>query len=592
MLSLFATPWALLALLAVPALVAIYWLRNRFRQVPVSSLMLWMQQRESREGGLRVRRLQTPLLFFLELLAILLLVLGAAGPLASKADDTRPLVVVLDDSFSMRAGGVDSPRTQARAAIAEELGRGHDLMVRFILAGDRPQVLGTPVLTTGEALALLDGWQCRAPAANLEEAIGLAAEVAGPRGRILVVSDHQPTDVPGQGRVQWRAYGTARPNVAFVTAARTLRDGKERCLLEIANVSNAPRTTALVVEAGSRPAVLHRATLQLAPMEVRRVGLQLPAGTPALTARIEPDALEIDNRVTLLPDVRRPVRVAVRLKDEALQALVEKALRATQRAILTRVAPELVFTSGDEEQPGGESWQVQILVDKEAEAYVGPFVVERTHPLTQGLHLEGVVWGAGKTRLAAGVPVLLAGNIPLLTDTEGAGGRHTLRLRFRPDLSTLQDSPAWPILFWNLLQWRAAEHVVLQRVNLRLGESAVLTMPASVEVVRVTSPDGEVRQVPVHDHRAVIRADDVGRYEIQVEDRQYAFAVNALNREESDLTHCASGRWGEWVELSAGVAVVQSVSWILLLLAALVLTAHLTLVGAKPTFAASGGGKP
>src|SRR5207237_8418944 len=79
MLPVFVTPWALAGLLALPALAAIYYLRTRFRRQPVSSLMLWLHQREAREGGLRVQRLQTPLVFFLELAALPLLPLAAAG---------------------------------------------------------------------------------------------------------------------------------------------------------------------------------------------------------------------------------------------------------------------------------------------------------------------------------------------------------------------------------------------------------------------------------------------------------------------------------------------------------------------------------
>ncbi|HMF15697.1 MAG TPA: BatA domain-containing protein, partial [Gemmataceae bacterium] len=118
------TPWALWGLLAVPALVAIYWLRKRFRQMPVSSLMLWRDQKEAKQGGFRIRRLQTPLLFFLELLALVLLVGAAAGPSVSMPSAHRPLVVILDDSYSMQAGGDDSPRKLAEKALLEELDRG------------------------------------------------------------------------------------------------------------------------------------------------------------------------------------------------------------------------------------------------------------------------------------------------------------------------------------------------------------------------------------------------------------------------------------------------------------------------------------
>src|SRR5689334_13899801 len=109
MLPLFATPWAFAALLALPTLTALYWLRNSYRQVRVSSLMLWLDA-EARASGLRVRRLKTPLLFFLELAALALLAVAATGPRLEVGSGNWPLVVVLDDSYSMRAGGDASPR--------------------------------------------------------------------------------------------------------------------------------------------------------------------------------------------------------------------------------------------------------------------------------------------------------------------------------------------------------------------------------------------------------------------------------------------------------------------------------------------------
>ena len=65
-MPVFTFPLAFIALLAVPALVAIYWLRNQSRERHVSSLLLWLDERQMWEGGRRIQRLQTPLLFFLE----------------------------------------------------------------------------------------------------------------------------------------------------------------------------------------------------------------------------------------------------------------------------------------------------------------------------------------------------------------------------------------------------------------------------------------------------------------------------------------------------------------------------------------------
>jgi hypothetical protein len=581
MLPLFTYPLAFWGLLAVPALVAIYWLRNRYRRYPVSSLMLWEDPRRPREGGTRIHRLQTPLLFLLELLAILLLVLAAADPQVQTRHGTRPLVVVLDDSFSMLAGGADSARARGVQAIKDELRRSTPYSVRFLLAGDRPQALGEPVKTAGEAVTLLEGWRCRAASSALAEAMSLAAELGGDRGLILVITDHGPPEgaVPEKGRVQWWAFGSPRPNLAFVTAARTARDGAERCLLEVANLSDEPQTTTLVVEAGDPAAEVQRSTLRLAARQTHRVVLQLKEDTPALRARLGDDALAIDNQVTLLPAVQRAVRVDLQVADKALRPLVQQAVRSVRGALVTTTRPDIAFTDREEaEVEGADTWVVRLLVEKEAEAYTGPFVTDKTHPLTEGLGLQGVIWGAGKTRELAGAPVVMAGNVPLLTDAEGPGGRHDLRLRLRPDLSTLQDSPNWPALVWNLLRWRGAQAPGLIRPNVRLGEEAVLTLATPRESVRLVGPDRKEQTLPVQGKRVVARAEDVGVYEVRAEGETYSFAANALARDESDLTGCAAGRWGDWLDDTSLRLEYQGVGWVVLLGLLAVVGVHLVLV--------------
>ena len=110
----FTYPLAWIAAITLPALAAIYFLRHRFRKQSVSTLLLWQMHRESREGGRRIEKPKLPLVFFLELLVLLLLVLAATGPRWQVPSTTRPLIVVMDDSQSMLAGPKeDSPRTLA-----------------------------------------------------------------------------------------------------------------------------------------------------------------------------------------------------------------------------------------------------------------------------------------------------------------------------------------------------------------------------------------------------------------------------------------------------------------------------------------------
>jgi hypothetical protein len=585
MLPLLTYPLALIGLVAVPTLVAIYLLRNRFRRQEVSSLMLWVDARAARDGGTRLRRLQTPLLFLLELLAVLLLVFSAADPQMRLTQGTRPMVVVLDDSFSMLAGGEKSPRDLALKALGDELRRHMPYSVRFILAGERPQVLGEPVHDARKALALAQTWRCRAPAARLDQAMALGAELGGELALILVLTDHGSgkLNVPEKGRLQWWSFGKARPNLAIVNAARTNREGADRCLIEVANLSDEERQTTLLVEPARGGLALRRTSLQLAPGETQRMVLQFPDNTPAIRARIDDDDLAIDNEVVLQPVPIRPVRVEVRLLDRRLREPVERAIRSARNTDTGSDRPELIFTDRtDDTDLPDNLWQVQFVADKDATAYAGPFVLDRAHPLTEGLSLRTAVWGAGKDKTLDGAPIMMAGNVPLMGDTEipipGGGARHDLRIRFRPDLSTVQDSPDWPILIWNILNWRASALPGLSRHNVRLGEQVVLTLPTYRDNVEVTPPGEKARTVSVKGRQVAVRAEEVGVYEIRSEETKYRFAVNALQQDESDLRGCESGRWGDWLDETSLRLEFRPISWVLLLLLLGIACVHLLLM--------------
>lgn len=567
-MPVFTFPFAFIALLAVPLLLAIYWLRNRAKERRVSSLLLWLDEKQRWDGGQRIHTLQTPLLFFLELLAILLLVMAAATPLMRTGESARPLVVVLDDSFSMLAGGDDSARNRAVTAIESELRANRYDPVRFVLAGETPQVLGETVNNAEQARKLLQDWKCGAAAAKLDEAIAFAFELGGNRARVLAVTDQAPMQEISDSRLQWWSFGAALPNLAFVNATRTARDGEERVMLEIANLSPQSATANLTIES---QAPNNPQSYVLGPNESRRITLTLKNSAVPLRARLGGDGLDVDNEVVLMPEANRTARVELRLKDARLREIVEKAVQSSPLARLTSEKPELLITD-EAESPDTEVWTLRILSEAGASSYLGPFVVDRAHPMTDGLSLGGVVWGAGGAQLP-GTPVITAGNIALLTDVDRAG-KHELRLRLRPEVSTLQETPNWPILIWNLIAWRANVGPGLQQANVRLGGEARLTVEPGVQSVRLVDPRQRPLQLPVPDNSLTIKADTAGVYELSANQNKYVFAANAISREESDLTQAASGRWGSWANAPSLQWEYRSIVWLLALLVLVVLAVH------------------
>jgi hypothetical protein len=514
MVPFLTSPFALFALLAVPALVAIYLFQRRLRVREVSSLVLWDAIRQPAVGGRKRERLQLPLTFWLELLAIVLLALAAAGPLLPRWSRSRPIVIVCDDSLSMQAGGA---REKAIAFAKSELAKRRFSPVRILVAG------ATPRFERDFAQ-----WTCTSPKSDLDAAIALAASAAGRAALVLVLTDHAPDRAIDAGRIRWQAFGAPLPNLGFVAAARA----GDRVLLEVANDS-----------AHSR----------------QRRELTVPDGP--FEATLNNDAAAFDNHIVLLPDRRPPLRVALRIHDEA----IESALRATSRVTIDDVHPQLVIT----DVVSNDEWSVEVQHGKGGAAFVGPYVIDRTSALTTGLHLDGVVWGAARGALV-GQPVILAGDQPLVSVEA-----KRVRIRFDPTISNLHHTPAWPALWWNIVEWRSAQLPGPRSANVALGSNAFVNLETPEAVV--IAPDGTRRTVS--GPAAVVAATQPGIWRVG----PYAFACNALAPEETDLSHNASGGWGKWNDEALTSAGFENIAWILLLIALAALIAHQGVTGALAT---------
>lgn len=551
MIPMLTSFWALSALAAIPALVAIYLFQRRFRTRDVSSLLLWNAIRQTSAGGRTREPLRLPLAFWLEVLAIALLALAAAGPILPRWSRTRPLVIVLDDSLSMSAGGDDSPRKRALEFVRDSASRTAHNPVHLVFAGATPQLAG------GESLdEQLRGWTCSAPTSDLDAAIGFATQVGGPSALVLVVTDHAPDATLEKGVLTWRAFGAPRANVGFATAGRS-SGMRERVLLEVASYTKSAQTRTLTLSNG------RAMNLVLGPGERKR--LQFDVGTAPFEARLSPDDASFDDRVVLLEEKRPPVRVALRIANPDLRQDVEQAFRASGRAALTDVRPELVVTDGAAPHDG---WAVLLRTAKAKSAVTGPYLLDRAHPLLRGLSFEGLVWGVPPdVKLQPADALVLVGNEVLLADEEVPNGHH-LRLRLDPTISNVQRAPLWPAFWWNVLDWRGAQTPGPRAANVILGNDARVRVAAPLATV--TSPDGTRRDVQAVDGDVVVNADRVGVWKVDA----FSFAANALVPRESDLTHAAAGTFGGWSEASLLSSGYQDVAWLALLLALAVLVGH------------------
>ncbi len=598
---MFANPLGLLALLAVPAIVALHLFRRRFRPHEVSALFLWGDEDRTPTSGRRRDRLRSSVSLFSECLAALFLALLLAGPRGCASGQGVHLVVVLDGSASMDArGNGDGTARERGAALVreriEELPRGS--RVSLVQSGPRPRTLAGPAAYPEEALDAVGAWRPTAARHDLAPALALGLQLAG-AGRVLCVTDRfAPDEVPAE--VEIAALGTPLDNVSIAAATRTAAriDGarRERVFVTVASHADAPRATRVrLLDTDGRELIDPR-EVTLAPLEREHLAFDLPPGAPAIEVRLDPDALDIDGRAWLAPRPPRIVGLACDLDEETRavlgidgpdgtpllrwSALVEETVPATPDAahvLLSRAAG------------GGPATWCLVLQPAagagERRDFIGPFLAERRHPLLEGLTLEGIVWSADPALQLAGTPLVSAGNLPLLAEEAGPA-RRVYTLDLDPRRSSLQRSPDWPILLANLVEERRAELPGAVATNFAVGGALVWRTALGADddgapfVLRGPGPARE------HPARSVVVFDEVDEPGIHVLERRGAvlctIGVTFQDAAESDLRGLSAGRrpssaeaapggaGGSSLELAllAGILLLALVDWIVLARAA------------------------
>ncbi len=194
----FLAPWFLGGLVALGVPVFLHLLRHhRALPRPVGSLMFFERGTQS---STRYRRLRHLLLFALRFALVLLVVLAFANPFVRHAAgdaNGRLLLLVLDDSFSMRAGTrfADAKR-QALAALAA---KPHSEKAQIMTLGGQFGVLTQPIAEETQLRSALESVQPgdgRANFGELGRAIRQLSETVHGPIDLHLFSDMQRTAMP------------------------------------------------------------------------------------------------------------------------------------------------------------------------------------------------------------------------------------------------------------------------------------------------------------------------------------------------------------------------------------------------------------
>lgn len=594
----FANPWGLLGLLSLPAIAAIHMFHHRYPPLLISGAHLWGAEMQVTTAGRKRERLPITTSLILELLAALLIALVLANPVFGDTGRVEHLIVILDNSASMQAQppGEPSFRKSALAQLearVEQLDR--NAVITLMTTGRRIQKIVGPVSWPAARAALVD-WQPSETVHDMQPAWDRAAQLSAGNGQILFLTDH----IPEKGftppdEMEIISVGRKCQNIGFTTA-RWIFDsesGTGQIFLRLANYGSERAEILLTGSTGTQELFQRKTSLSAkstAPIEI-----PIPGGVGEIFVVLasEKDSLAFDNSVTLIEPRVRTVKVANQLAPEhSAQSAVEKILTALPDVeVTTGSSPHLTIGPAAELPPSSSSlWWLGMgpfstadADQEQARDLLGPFLLEKQHPLLNGVVLGGVVWGGVQKWPYDVVPIISAGTTPLMGRLTG-----TLTTGFALNIdlsrSNIMQSPDWPILMMNIIEERRSALPGLQRWNYRLNEDVQfrlyegLSDPAGESPPELVLESAGGKKPLLRSEVVFISAPDApGVYTIKDGEREFGrFAVNFFDPRESNLSDLTPGQLSPKVKPVQLFALDDPLSWLILLGSVLILATILS----------------
>jgi hypothetical protein len=388
------------ALVAIPALLLLYFLKLRRRRLRMASTLLWRRSFEDLQVNVPFQRLRLSSLFVLQIAMLLLLLLALAEPVLQRSGPTASRILLLiDQSASMSARDVDGGTRldAAKAAarqIVERLGRGGDATAVMVIAfGARARLVTGFESRRTVLLDAIDSIEPTDEEANLAVALELAATFASQREQgdeeppdVILVSDGgvaPPPDDAGfalrAGRFRFVRIGPETPtdNVGIVAfeARRDYQDPTQVVVFaRLVNTGPAPVETLVALFVGDEAGPIKRITVPApedagddadAPSDVGAApvtfALELPGGAIVSARHNTRDVLTADDTaaVVLAPPVRP--RIALVHGAEGVDPYLRDLLAGFEPRVLREMTLETFETIDPLEIDLGRRYELAVF---------------------------------------------------------------------------------------------------------------------------------------------------------------------------------------------------------------------------------------
>lgn len=567
-------PLALLgAAIVGPIIVAMYLLKLRREERPVSSTFLWQKMVRDVEANAPWQKLRRNLLLLLQLLLMLLLLFALARPFfQTQGISGRNLIVIIDHSASM--GATDEPPTRLDAAKAKAIQLIDQLpdggRATIIAAGSTMQVPAAATSDRRELRNAIEAIQLgNGGGSDLSQSLTLAAALAAREedSEVAIISDGNvtlPADLRVPARVSYFPIGRGTENLAISAISLQPSPGGQTLFVQATNYGSAPVSRLLGLYLDG--ALFNAFSLNLEAGREQSFVEEIPPQVTVVEARLEdgPDAMPLDDRafaVSTLGDATnvRLITPGNRFLETGLGLLPGLKVTTVPSTTTTfaETAAEFPVTILDgvvpPTLPPGNLLFISPVRGTEFFSVTGTVEFPAIRPVSgQDPILRNVT--LSEVNVFAAARIVPGSWARTVVDSDGApllvvgerDGRRIAVLTFDLHASDLPLQVAFPLLLSNLMSFLAPGSGA-EAAQLQPGQPLAFQVDPSIDEVRVTQPDGGVASsrgggVQIQAGQAIFAdTDPLGVYLVEeLRDGQvvatHRYAVNLFAPGESKIT--------------------------------------------------------
>ena len=490
----FANPWGALALLGVPAVIAIHCLQQKSRALSISTLFLLERLAPDSRQGRRITWLRNSLAFWLQLLCVLVVTWLLLEPRWLEANYVQRVVLVLDSSISMRAFGDQivartSPRLTALSALAPR--------TYWTVRETDPTA---PTLYEGFDLAALDkklpAWAPSLPAHDPTHALELARALA-PRDALVIFVSDRLHEVPSG--VELLAIGEPIENCGLVGCRISPKGDDLEWQVMAQNYGKNTQHRSWWIEIAGQKSQAQAIDLEPGHPQVLK-GI-FPRGTDSLEVCLQPDQFSLDDHMAIVRSKPKEMTVELLGDDPTIDLFTRLAqtipslamVQAGERADLDFRALNPTSTF-----PGSAVSSVVVfnVADDKDSFAGGPYAMEED-PLSQDLNWQALVAQPLEPfPPKPGDRVLLwKGQKPVIYVRTGEGNLRQLIFNFNFSTSNASRLQAFVLLVSRFVESLRQDKVAPEFRNVELAESLALTTNPQKGVLVLHGPSGDVTKI-------------------------------------------------------------------------------------------------